>query len=155
MNNNFKKGFMLLLILIIIIIISIISILLLLSKGKSKNVDVNISTNNIDNEENNTDVILKVTDNEKFFTVARCISESIGDNYYFVPLKMNWKEGTDLDLYSVYGIVMDKNYENCQYVYYVVKLDSFNKIYSVKLLDGKYDDVDESSLLYRGSLNEG
>ena len=86
-------------------------------------------------------------DNEKFFTVAGCISESIGDNYYFVPLKMNWKEGTDLDLYSVYGIVMDKNYENCQYVYYVVKLDSFNKIYSVKLLDGKYDDLDDIEIV--------
>lgn len=147
MNNDFIKGVRLLLILIMIIIIIIISILFLVSKGKNKTANVNMSTNNNDSEENNTDEILKVTDNEKFFTVAGCISESIGDNYYFVPLKMNWKEGTDLDLYSVYGIVMDKNYENCQYVYYVVKLDSFNKIYSVKLLDGKYDDLDDIEIV--------
>ena len=95
MNNDFIKGVRLLLILIMIIIIIIISILFLVSKGKNKTANVNMSTNNNDSEENNTDEILKVTDKEKFFTVAGCISESIGDNYYFVPLKMNWKEGTD------------------------------------------------------------
>lgn len=147
MNNDFIKGVRLLLILIMIIIIIIISILFLVSKGKNKTTNVNMSMNNNDSEENNTDEILKVTDNEKFFTVAGCIFESIGDNNYFVPLKMNWKEGTDLDLYSVYGIVMDKNYENCQYVYYLVKLDLFNKIYSVKLLDGKYDSLDDIELV--------
>ena len=31
--------------------------------------------------------------------------------------------------------------------------DTLNDVQDI--LDGKYDDVDESSLLYRGSLNEG
>ena len=89
MNNDFIKGVRLLLILIMIIIIIIISILFLVSKGKNKTANVNMSTNNNDSEENNTDEILKVTDNEKFFTVAGCISESIGDNYYFVPFRQD------------------------------------------------------------------
>lgn len=147
MNNNFKKGFILLLILIIIIIILIISVLLLLKKNESKTTDINISTNDNDTEENNIEEISKVTDNQKFFTVAECVSKSIGDNNYFVPLKMNWKESTELDMYSVYGITMDKNYNNCQYVYYIVKLDSFNKIYSAKLLNGSYNSLDDIELV--------
>lgn len=147
MNNNFKKGFILLLILIIIIIILIISVLLLLKKNESKTTDINISTNDNDTEENNIEEMSKVTDNQKFFTVAECVSKSIGDNNYFVPLKMNWKESTELDMYSVYGITMDKNYSNCQYVYYIVKLDSFNKIYSAKLLNGSYNSLDDIELV--------
>lgn len=147
MNNNFKKGFILLLILIIIIIILIISVLLLLKKNESKTTDINISTNDNDTEENNIEEISKVTDNQKFFTVAECVSKSIGDNNYFVPLKMNWKESTELDMYSVYGIIMDKNYNNCQYVYYIVKLDSFNKVYSAKLLNGSYNSLDDIELV--------
>lgn len=147
MDKNFKNKFILMIVIILIVIVSIIVLLILLEKNKINSTNVNIS-NNVNNsvDESTFGNVVKVENKKKFFTVAECISKSISDEAYFIPLKMNLLEGINIDTYGIYGLIMDKNYDNFKYVYYIVKLDSFNETYEVNLSEKEYRNLDEIDL---------
>lgn len=145
MGENLKKKF--LLIFVIILIISI-GLLILIKMYKGKKLNENILSNEVTNKsEDNFGKVISVKDKNKFFTVSECISRSINENLYFIPLQMNMLEGINIDAYSVYGFIVDKDYQNFKYVYYIVKLDSFNKTYSVEIKEGIYKSLDEVNLV--------
>lgn len=145
MNKNFGKSLIILFSMIIVIII-IITIHILLEKNKMEEANVNIDTSMITEIPENVIQITKVEDEKRFYTVSECISNYLNGELYFVPLKINMLEGSNIDTYSVYGFVADINYQNMQYLYLIVKLDSFNSTYSVEILKNKYNSIDDVEL---------
>lgn len=114
---------------------------------RNSSIDVKVDISNSDNTvEDDFESVIAVEDKKSFFTVANCISNTIKDDVYFVPLRMNVLQGTGVDTYSVYGFATDINYENFQYAYYIVKLDVFNNTYSVELLNQDYKDLENIDL---------
>lgn len=146
MNDNVIKRLVILFAIIIVIII-IITLLILLEKNKMEEANgFNINTNTIEETSENIGNVIKIEDKKRFYTVSECISKYLKDDLFFIPLQMNMLEGSNIDTYSVYGFVIDKNYENIQYSYFIVKLDSFNKTYSVEKLQKEYNNIDEIEL---------
>lgn len=144
MNNSLIKRLIILFAIIIVIIILILLILLQKNNLEEKN-NFNINTNIVETSENLENVV-RVKDEKRFYTVSECISKYLKDDLFFIPLKMNMLEGSNIDTYSVYGFIIDKNYENIQYLYLIVKLDSFNKTYSVEILQEEYNNIDDIKL---------
>lgn len=145
MNEKFSKNLVILFSIIMVIII-IITILIILEKNKKEETNINIDTSIITEIPENVIQVTKVEDEKRFYTVSECISNYLKNELYFVPLKINMLEGSNIDTYGVYGFVADINYQNIQYIYLIVKLDSFNNTYSVEILTQNYNSIDEVDL---------